>query len=124
MKEAFTTTARLFYDAEKNLLRIVITEGAHVNIQDVRNHFRVSALLTEGKRVKVLSDARANYSITSEARDEAAKLSKEGRIATAIVSGNPVSRFITNLYIRLSKPEVPTRLFDSEKDALEWLEKF
>lgn len=124
MKEAFTTTARLFYDPEQKLLKIIITEGAHIGIQDVRNHFRVSRLLTEGKKVRVLSDSRANYSITAEARDEAAKLSREDRAATAIVSSNPVSRFISNLYIRFSKPNVPTRLFESESEAMAWLDQF
>ncbi|MCC7303340.1 MAG: hypothetical protein IT233_11925 [Bacteroidia bacterium] len=122
VREAFTTTAKMFYDPSMNLLKIIITEGAHLEIDDIRNHFLVSERLTEGRKALVLFDARATYSITAEARDEAAALSGKSRIATAIVTSNPLSRFIASLYIRISRPLVPTKIFEREDVAQKWLE--
>ncbi len=45
-------------------------------------------------------------------------------LACAILVGSPVSRVIGNFYLGLTRPITPTRLFDDEAKALEWLRGF
>ena len=64
-------------------------------------------------------------SLSREARhyyasDEAAKVAR----AVALIVGTPVSRVLGNFYLGLSNPHLPTRLFSSEGEALEWLKGY
>ncbi|MCC2333958.1 DUF7793 family protein [Cellulomonas wangsupingiae] len=41
--------------------------------------------------------------------------------AVALLVGNPLSRMMATFFINVSRPEVPTRLFDDADAAAEWL---
>ena len=41
----------------------------------------------------------------------------------AIVAKNSFQKLIGNLYITISKPNMPTKLFSNEADALTWVDK-
>lgn len=41
--------------------------------------------------------------------------------AMAFVATSPVARVIGNFFIGLNKPTIPTRLFDREDQAVQWL---
>ncbi len=43
--------------------------------------------------------------------------------AVALLVGNPLSRMMATFFINVSRPEVPTRLFENEMDAVAWLEE-
>lgn len=42
-------------------------------------------------------------------------------VATAVVVGTLVSRTLGNMFLNLSKPERPVKLFTAESEALDWL---
>jgi hypothetical protein len=44
--------------------------------------------------------------------------------AIALVVKTPLSRMIGNLFLTVSRPPFPVRLFDNEASALVWLEGF
>ena len=44
-----------------------------------------------------------------------------GLIALAVVTGNPVSRFLGNFFLTVSRPSYPMRLFANPLDALDWV---
>ena len=44
--------------------------------------------------------------------------------AVALVVDTPVSRVLGNFYLGLSKPHIPSRLFNDEAEALDWLKRF
>jgi hypothetical protein len=39
----------------------------------------------------------------------------------ALVVGNPLSRALGNFFVGLNRPRVPTKLFDTMENGLEWL---
>jgi len=45
-------------------------------------------------------------------------------IAGAFIVGSYKSTILANYYLKLNKPKIPVRLFDSEEIALKWLEPF
>jgi hypothetical protein len=44
--------------------------------------------------------------------------------AIALIVGTPLTRMMGNLFLSMSKPQFPTRLFDNEASALAWLQEF
>jgi hypothetical protein len=52
--------------------------------------------------------------------EEAARVA----IAVALIVDTPVSRVLGNSYLGVSKPHLPSQLFTSEADALEWLKGY
>jgi len=69
-----------------------------------------------------LLEARKMKSISKDARqffasDEVTRVS----LAFAMIVDTPLSRVLGNFYLSISKPKLPTRIFSSEAEALEWL---
>lgn len=44
--------------------------------------------------------------------------------AVAVIVSTPLSRMMGNFFISVSKPTAPTKLFDDESSALDWLKGF
>lgn len=44
--------------------------------------------------------------------------------ASAILVKNEITKLGGNIYIRIDKPRIPTKLFTSEEQAVAWLEQF
>lgn len=119
MKEVYTTTGLITF-GDDGILRIKIREGARITAEDLKNHARVTALLTENKKVKVLIDACANYTMTPEARRFSSTVSNT-RIATALVIPGFLKRSLQKLISFLVRTDAPFRVFSNESDAVKWL---
>lgn len=61
---------------------------------------------------------------SSEARNYMKKEGQRGIKAGAFIISNPVEKIILNFLFTISPPQVPARMFTSEKEALNWLEQF
>ena len=73
----------------------------------------------------VLMLAGSTTQFTNEALEFSA--SKEGlrfSIAEALVVKNLAQRMVVNFYLKINKPSVPSKAFDSEDAAAEWLLSF
>lgn len=80
--------------------------------------------IQQGKSYPFLADVRNLKIVTNEARDYFAKEGVEGMTALAILLGSYLTVVTTNLFIRLSKPKVPTKAFRTREQALKWLDQF
>lgn len=76
--------------------------------------------LTQGRIVKVLQDFGRYTSITSQARDYAAKKSPEVKALGYIIMGLG-QRMIIRFYMNLKKRKYPTKVFMSREEGLDWL---
>lgn len=77
------------------------------------------------KKFPILIIAGKHSLADKEAREFAA--SKEGTkyaVSVAFVVKNLAQKILGNAYIKINKPIVPTRIFDSEEKAVEWLKTF
>ncbi len=123
MQEAWTTTAWMCY-GDDGILKIRIHNNAHIQLEDVKNHYVVTTRLTGGRRTCVLVDIRGiNYSISAEARNYS-RAQCHTRIAKALVVASNLRRIagiITSLFV---KKECPVRFFCNETDAVQWLKTF
>jgi 4-hydroxy-3-methylbut-2-en-1-yl diphosphate synthase IspG/GcpE len=122
-REAYTTTAHLYIDAE-DITWVVYAGEVNITVEDMKNIFSVMERLMQGKRMPVMVDARASYTIDQEARTLAAANTRVYP-ATAIITNNIMNKYLSDLYAKLhTAPSSPIRVFLNEGKALEWLRGF
>jgi hypothetical protein len=110
---------------EDGIVRIIHVPGAIVSLEDAQETMAAYLTINKGMPRRLLVDTRTLTSLSREARkyyagEDAAKVA----CAAAIIVGTPVSRVSGNFYLGLASPHLPSRLFQSEDDALEWLKGY
>jgi hypothetical protein len=82
-------------------------------------------IFTEGKRFPILIIYGEYNSFEPGVREYMAgpDADKVSLAHAMVVKGLPM-RIMGNVYLRINKPARPTRLFQKEEDALNWLERF
>ncbi|HEY0602681.1 MAG TPA: STAS/SEC14 domain-containing protein [Herpetosiphonaceae bacterium] len=117
-----TSTIRL---ESNSLVRVTILPGAQQALDDARENGGVMQKIMQGRQFRALVDLRQMKSQDREAREYYTQPGHTpGLVAIALLIGSPMSRVIGNLYMGFSKSDIPTRLFTSEAEALQWLETF
>ena len=108
---------------DDGILVVRIKEGVEVDIEGVKENFKATFEMMEGRRCLAIIDARVIFNSTQEARDYAALNAPHFRIAEAALINSLAIRIITNFYINFNKPSVPTRMFTSMDEAIKWLKE-
>ena len=113
------------YVDENGILQIKITDGAILTLENIEENYKVHKELLGDNKALLLIDCRVKYKFTKEARAYLADNNIAlNWIATAFLVDSFTSRLATILYIWLSKPIIPTRIFTSKAKAHKWLKSF
>jgi hypothetical protein len=81
--------------------------------------------MSAGSSYPMLSDMRKIKHFDKEARAFLAKPESTVLIsAGAFLVNNQLQKVLGNFFILIDKPEIPSRLFTDEADALAWLQQF
>jgi hypothetical protein len=125
MESEETASGTKLWLGEDGIVRIIHIPGAEVTLENAKETMAAYLKVYKGKRRALLVDTKTMKSIAREARKyyagpEAAKVAS----AVALIVATPVSRVLGNFYIGLSNPHLPSRLFSSEDEALEWLKGY
>lgn len=123
-KKIFTKCNEIWLN-EEGILIVKAIQGADIDEEEAIACFEIYRQLGcyENKVLQLL-DARADMSITREARNYAAEHGKDFFIASAIVTDSFTVRLIVNFFNSFYKPLVPFKLFSTEEEALAWLRNF
>ncbi|MDX9848171.1 MAG: hypothetical protein RBT74_14400 [Tenuifilaceae bacterium] len=70
-----------------------------------------------------LIDVRDMLFIDSKTREYAAAQYRPHVAGQAILIDSKVSSYFANIFLKFSKPKVPTKLFTVESDAINWLKE-
>lgn len=94
-------------------------------LQDAIENLAASARLARGVQRPALICLRQIKSMNREARQyysgpESAKLF----VAAALLIDSPVARVIGSFFLGLNKSSIPTRVFSSETEAIDWLRSY
>jgi len=116
-----TRTAVIRYLGD-HILHYDILANAEVVVEDAEEYIQIQSTFATERPVKNLTDIRKVKSISIAARD----LLKSSSIAnihagSALVVNSPLSRIIGNFFMQINRPDYPVRLFNDEKNALDWL---
>ena len=109
---------------EGNIVLLNFKEDADFELRDAIETNKSIYSIVKGKPFLSLVDARVYGSISAAAREFFAKdtLTKEIKIAEAIVINNFHARLFAKFYIRLSRAASPAKIFGDIEDAKLWLQ--
>ena len=105
----------------KGFLKVVLSDDAEISKDDVVEQRKITSDLTGNKPHVVLAITGRRTSATKEAREYSASNIPEGRVAEAILIKSLPVRLMGKFFINFHKPTVPTKMFDSESEAMLWL---
>lgn len=117
-----TRTARIQLN-EKGVLTVRINDGAQQSLADAKENLALAVSETRGTRRPLLIDIRRARPLDADARHHySGQTLVEAFSALALlVEASPFGRMFGNVYLRIAKPGIPTRLFSDETEAAEWL---
>jgi hypothetical protein len=114
-------TSYRFHDG---ILHIIYHQGVSIDLKAAMQIVKDRLYLHEGKSLPILCDIRGIKEINKAAR---AYVAIEGSTlikAVAVIVEPPVSKMLSEFYIRTSNPPVPTQSFEHIEDALMYLNEF
>lgn len=121
-KNAINVTGYWTWMGSDGIARTKVKPEIDITINHALENTEVVTSFYVDKKFPILIDARGIKSMTREAREHFSTRGRDSKTnAFGIVIKSPLSRVIGNFFLGLNKPAVPTRLFDNENDAIEWL---
>ena len=123
MGHKYSLEKALIFRYEGIIIENIIKEGVTLEVEDVRQFKEVNLSIAATKNYALLVDAKAESTITDEARkllasEELAHLN----IAKAIIIHTQKQKILGNIYLTVNKPHVKTRLFTERAKAIAWLQ--
>jgi hypothetical protein len=119
-----TRTARV----EKTSEGIVVTRiraEVRQNLDDAIENIAVSAEACAGQRAPIIVDLREAMPLDAETRHYymGKRLTDFFTSLAILAPAGAFGKMMGNLYLRVANPGIPSRLFDSESDAMQWSAK-
>jgi hypothetical protein len=109
---------------DDGILRHQLDEGTVVTRADASAVWQKVFELCGTRPIKSLVDASGVEFADREARDAfSAPRANANEVATALIVGSLVSRTLGNMFLNLSKPKRPVKLFTDEAEGLAWLRR-
>ena len=117
-----TRTARIQLN-QHGLLIVRVNDDAQQSLTDAKENLAVAVSETGGKRRPLLIDIRRAQPLDAEARHHYSgqTLADAFSALALLVEASPFGRMFGNIYLRVAKPGIPTRLFSDEAEAVQWL---
>lgn len=120
MKQTENHIANLKYD--DNILYVIIKENVDLGIPEMDELLEFSAKFTNYEKRYTIVDTRSNYNSSQEVSNHYANSDyNKYRYADAFIVNSLAMRLLVNFYIRFHKPKIPTKLFNDEQSALNWI---
>jgi len=110
---------------EDGICRTKVKEDAEISLDDAMENTVVVTSFFKDKKFPIMIDARGIKSMSREARSHFSAHGRDSKTnAFDIIIKSPISRVVGNFFLGISKPSVPTKLFENEEDAKHWLQTF
>jgi hypothetical protein len=109
---------------EDGILYSVFKKGAERSMAETVQTIEEFKKHLSGKKVCMLVDVTYSSESSREIRNYAAQELPKFIKAIAMVSDSPFGRMLANLFLNLKSQPYPTKMFNSEADAKEWLKHY
>jgi hypothetical protein len=107
---------------DRNIIRFKLLDDIDIEKQDAEEAIEAINTITQGKKHYLLTETGNNFTASAESREYmASNIGSTSIVANAIYLKSLPIRLIINVYVKINKPVVPTKVFNSEALALEWL---
>lgn len=125
MSSEFDARAQWIRLGGDGIVYVTAKPGVEMDLADAEETIQKVGLICNGVVRPVLVDMSDLKSISREARSYfAGPDTAKVEAATALLTRSPLNKVMGNFFLRLHKPLIPTRLFSSEVEAVEWLRTF
>lgn len=115
-----TSVADVFYD--DGIMHICFKKDSIVELEHIEEIIEVRRGLQQGERTLTLVDTGKLWRVEKDARQKAASSNMINQnIALAIIAKTLANRLIANFYMKVDKPNVPTKMFNNYEEAKAWL---
>ncbi|MCW3105392.1 MAG: hypothetical protein JWO09_3832 [Bacteroidetes bacterium] len=104
------------------LLEYIVKEGVKLDVDELLEGKKALTKLRPGVRFFVLAEGIEFFTISKEARDLCATAEySDNTIAIAFYTPNISLLLMGEMYNKINKPAVPTKIFSQRDTAEEWL---
>lgn len=105
------------------ILTVRIRDGAHQSLADAEQNLGAALAERGGERRPLLIDIREAKPLDAEVRHYySGQVLVDGFCALALlIDSSPLGKMMGNVYFRVARPGIPTRLFTQVAQAHEWL---
>src|SRR6266581_1763985 len=116
-----TRTARVEKTSEGIVVTRILPE-VQQNLNDAIENISVSAEACAGERAPIVVDLRRAMPLDAETRHyyTGKRLTDFFTSLAILTPGGAFGKMLGNLYLRVANPGIPSRLFDSETEAIQW----
>ena len=122
MKQVITYPEFGQLEFENRILTVRLNDGLEITEHILETIYKEAELLAQGDSFCILADARKNVSVTISARRYAIKNEfLKNHLAYATISTAMSVVILVNFFLNINRPSVPSKLFKTEEEALEWL---
>jgi hypothetical protein len=123
-EEVTTLKMRMYKDA-KGIIHTKYYPQSECDIESAKEEIKFINQLTDGKGAPCIVDITKVKSVTREARlYYSSEVASHVISAAALLVDSQVSKVLANFFLGINKPLMPVRLFNSEEQAMEWLNKY
>lgn len=124
-KDAIEVVGYFTWMGDDGIARTCVKPNIDIEVEHAVENSKTVTSFYKDKKFPIMIDARNIKSMSYEARHHFSAHGRETKTnAFGIIIGSAISRVLGNFYLGINKPAVPTKLFDNEHDAIEWLKQF
>mgnify|MGYP001055441327 CR=1 FL=1 len=119
-----TKTAKIYL--KDDILFLIYNQKAEIGIDEIEENLEKRIELQENKKMLTFVDVREVWEYSSEARAlVGGDKFKAITTAMAVVVGYSLPvKIVANFFMKINKPNYPTKLFKKEESAIKWLNSF
>jgi hypothetical protein len=127
ISDSFTSLIELdtctIYKRTDGIVVYIIKPGITMKVKDVQHQLDAFLKIQNGELSPLLVKADDLRQLPTEVKDFMNATISEFATRLAILTNNPLPTFIYRIAFYLTPPPVPSQIFKSEKEALDWLRK-
>ena len=116
---ASCTKAKIY--SAKNILFVIMDKETQIEINDAKEITQTLKDLEDFSKTAMLIDISKMLFISKDARKHFAEQTDPNIKAIAIIMSSAIQKTFANMYLKFANPQIPTRMFLSEDEAIRWL---
>lgn len=108
---------------QDNILTFRLHDKSNIELEEAKKIYNAASKLAGDRMHCNFMDMRKMTYMSGEARKFFGSQDKSTVKAIAVISNKVLHKPLINLYMKFSKPQIPTRFFETEDAALAWLKE-
>ena len=111
-----------FLSFEDEILFVKMKEGINLGQAEMETLLKQAVEFTNPNKYFAIVDTTAPYDSTLESRNFYAESDySKYRYADAFIVNSLPMRLLVNFFIAFNKPKIPSKMFNNEESAIEWI---